>query len=923
LTVEKSIPVSFNDWVDFWRYEVGVNVIPADTKNKKTWISWLPYQNAPIPEAQHVQWKNENTFSKGMAIIPGKVWHNPQKQGLYLAFIDLDNQKAIEEFCGMDGKIDSLEKLSEHVIVERHKDDLSKAHIYCYTKHPLTKKSSDRISDLATKIVRNEIPAFEVKSLGEHGIAYCTPSPHKNGSNYEIIGTTNPAEISDLDRHIDSICKKYHIPYLDNGNKKSLTPIQDLFKTDTKIPSGHNRHEAILRVIESLIKRNKGILPLEKIKQLAWEENQRIGDPPLEQNEFERQWEGGLKFIGREELKRNGNGPSDKSIGTDTNTNITNAEILVELANNNTQEFFRDQYGIAFAVIRIVGHDEVIALESGRFKRYLSKLFYDGNNHKVISTDSVSNAIQILQAKAEYESQTIPLSLRVAWSRDKEAVYYDLTDEKWRTVIITKAGWDVITSSPILFVRYNQTPQVEPLKDYENSIFDQFLELTNIKDRNSRLLLKVYIISVLIPDIAHPMLVLYGDKGAAKSTVQTLIKKLIDPSRPTLLTVHNDRTEFIQQLAHNYVAYYDNMKYNPSWLSDESCKAVTGVGHTKRRLYSNDEDIVYEYKRCLGFNGINMNLTEPDALDRSIMIEQERIPRERRQSEINIYSKFEELQPRLLGFIFDCISKTLTIKDSLELKELPRMADFGTWGEAIARALGYAPFEFLNAYYDNIGRQNIEAVEAHPLGQAIVRLCTESEDEFGVATWYGSIGECLEKLTEIADRYRINKEAKSWPKAPNVLTRRLNQIKSNLLEGLNIEVTIDRVTRSSEKRSFNTSTVRIRKISPEPPEPPEEHTLCEKLTDFTGDIDSSGDIIPPETKIPPEISPENHAQNNISGDTGDTGGNISASVQEPVINEKLSNIELLRCPHCPFENRYTETIEHHIKFTHNERISND
>lgn len=95
------------------------------------------------------------------------------------------------------------------------------------------------------------------------------------------------------------------------------------------------------------------------------------------------------------------------------------------------------------------------------------------------------------------------------------------------------------------------------------------------------------------------------------------------------------------------------------------------------------------------------------------------------------------------------------------------------------------------------------------------------------------------------------------------------------------------------------------------------------MTDFTGDIESSGGIIPPETKIPPEISPENHAQNNISGDTGDTGGNISASVQGPVINEKLSNIELLRCPHCPFVNRYAETIEHHIKFTHNERISND
>ena len=26
---------SINDWADFWHYQIGVNVIPADTKTKK------------------------------------------------------------------------------------------------------------------------------------------------------------------------------------------------------------------------------------------------------------------------------------------------------------------------------------------------------------------------------------------------------------------------------------------------------------------------------------------------------------------------------------------------------------------------------------------------------------------------------------------------------------------------------------------------------------------------------------------------------------------------------------------------------------------------------------------------------------------------------------------------------------------------
>ncbi len=121
------------------------------------------------------------------------------------------------------------------------------------------------------------------------------------------------------------------------------------------------------------------------------------------------------------------------------------------------------------------------------------------------------------------------------------------------------------------------------------------------------------------------------------------------------MTVHNDRSEFIQQLAHNHIAYYDNIKYPQKWLSDEACKAVTGVGQSKRKLYTNNEDVVYEYKRCLGFNGINISLTEPDALDRSIVIELDRINRESRELESKIFAKFEELQPGLLGQIFDIL----------------------------------------------------------------------------------------------------------------------------------------------------------------------------------------------------------------------------------------------------------------------------
>jgi hypothetical protein len=38
------------------------------------------------------------------------------------------------------------------------------------------------------------------------------------------------------------------------------------------------------------------------------------------------------------------------------------------------------------------------------------------------------------------------------------------------------------------------------------------------------------------------------------------------------------------------------------------------------------------------------------------------------------------------------------------------MEDFAIWGEAIARAMGYKDLDFIKAYYENIGKHNVEAI---------------------------------------------------------------------------------------------------------------------------------------------------------------------------------------------------------------------
>jgi hypothetical protein len=163
----------------------------------------------------------------------------------------------------------------------------------------------------------------------------------------------------------------------------------------------------------------------------------------------------------------------------------------------------------------------------------------------------------VLQAKAEYDGETYPLSVRVASYNG--SFFYDLTNPKWECIQITKQGWQVIDDTPVpLFTRFNQTAQVQPSRYYEPDIFDRFMGLTNVRKEDDRKPLKVYIVSLFIPDIQHVILQTCGEKGGAKSMLEVLVKELVDPAKPKLLSVHKDRMEFIQQVAQNYLAFYDN-----------------------------------------------------------------------------------------------------------------------------------------------------------------------------------------------------------------------------------------------------------------------------------------------------------------------------------------------------------------------------
>ncbi len=344
----------FNRWADFWYSQIGINVIPADTNKKKTYIKWSQWQRQPVPQEQFEEWKRTDAFKDGLAIIVGEVWRGPRK-GCYLIFLDLDNKKAIEEFSTRHGETKSLkEDIAEKFIVEQHADEPNKCHIFFYSEIPFEKKSSD-ITD--AKIPPENIPSIEIKGKGTHGIAYVAPSFHKNGHQYKIIGTgnpvlLNPSQAHGLMDHLDEICRRYNLKYLkesmnigsssktdvtndnsdnDSNNNSGITTCSstdDLFQDGVAIWEGHNRHLGVLKAAESLLRKFHKDFSEEEIKEMAWKWNLKHCKPPLDEKNFEGQWQDAKDFINRkikeeEQTKKQQQHKADSSSSNNAGGNDT------------------------------------------------------------------------------------------------------------------------------------------------------------------------------------------------------------------------------------------------------------------------------------------------------------------------------------------------------------------------------------------------------------------------------------------------------------------------------------------------------------------------------------------------------------------------------------------------------------------------
>lgn len=379
----------------------------------------------------------------------------------------------------------------------------------------------------------------------------------------------------------------------------------------------------------------------------------------------------------------------------------------------------------------------------GSLRAELAQAFYAGTG-SAASQSALADALTVIEGKA---AQTEPEELHLRVAGGNGTYVLDLGDQTGRAVVITRTGWQVVDTPPVLFRRTALTGALpEPAR---GGSLDDLWDLVNVRETYRPILGAVFV-AALMPQVPHPVLALTGEQGTGKSTAARIIASLVDNSPAPLRKSPRDLDTWTTAAAGSWVVALDNVSTIPEWLSDAFCRASSGDGDVRRRLYSDGDLHVIAFRRVLVLNGIDLGALRDDLADRLVTVHLDRISDSARRLDADLAQRWQRAHPLVLGAVLDLAVRVLGVLPSIQLAELPRMADFAYVLKAVDQV---RDTDGLTTYLGLRTEMAEDALDSDPVLRAISRTI--------IAEWTGTAAELLDLITPDGDPRTLPKD---WPR---------------------------------------------------------------------------------------------------------------------------------------------------------------
>jgi hypothetical protein len=254
----------------------------------------------------------------------------------------------------------------------------------------------------------------------------------------------------------------------------------------------------------------------------------------------------------------------------------------------------------------------------------------------------------------------------------------------------------------------------------------------NLASENDFVLVVAWLLGALRAGGLYPILAISGEQGSAKTVVSKLLRALIDPSVAPVRALPCDERELFIAASNGHVLAFDNLSGLPPWLSDTLCRLTSGGAFSTRRLFTDQDELVFAAARPVILKGIEDFITRHDLADRAIQLMLAPIAERHRRPENALWREFEFARPHIRGALFDAAAHGLHMLPEVCLQRLPRMADFALWATACESA--FRPAGSFEAAHPPFCRQA-------PVLPAIPSLGTDLAGRRALAHSLGDCGE--------------------------------------------------------------------------------------------------------------------------------------------------------------------------------------
>lgn len=329
-------------------------------------------------------------------------------------------------------------------------------------------------------------------------------------------------------------------------------------------------------------------------------------------------------------------------------------------------------------------------IEAEDFQSYL-RMEYMLRLNKVETLD-VNVVLKRIHDIANYseELQAIEPFNRVSGNLEVGIEYF-LADRLQQIVRVADGSWTVQQEKTSKFLTGSSLAQVVPEKSGKD-IKELLAPYVNLSGDNLLLFLVWLIQGFTCGN--HYGLMISAEPGSGKSSMTRCINRLLDPSMSETGFMPRKVEDLQTDLASRYLACYDNNSGISKEFSDVLCTAITGGTVTKRKLYTDRQTVCLRLHNTVVINGISIFPEESDLAERFLFMKLKKLKPGELISEHDLWGRFEQDKPLILGCIFDILAKASVISKKLQVSGDYRMADAFSAMVAIALAMDIDEKEF-------------------------------------------------------------------------------------------------------------------------------------------------------------------------------------------------------------------------------------